>query len=278
MSPTDPSVNDREVRNRLLQSMPADRRASLLERAELVELKVRDVMFDAGKPIEHVYFLERGVGSVLGIMTDGSAVETATVGYEGMVGLSVFHGVDRTAAQCICQVAGTAYRLRTEDFLSEIDRNNSELRSALGRYTEALFTMVAQASACNRMHSVSDRCARWLLMTHDRVGEDQFALTQAFLAQMLGVRRASVSEVASTLQADGLIEYSQGVITILDRARLEASACECYRIIAHEFARLLEGNSAESPLADVNISEHGESTAHAPEVDPENDPLTFRND
>jgi hypothetical protein len=141
------------------------------------------------------------------------------------------------------------------------------LTALLHRYTQALFTQVAQASACNRLHQIRQRCARWLLQTHDRVGDDEFPLTQDFLAQMLGVRRASVSEVASAMQKAGLIEYRYGRVRIADRAALEQAACECYRIIVNEYDRLLEGRSVGSPLDGLVTSDGKQTTVGPPHVD-----------
>jgi CRP-like cAMP-binding protein len=221
------------------------------------------VLYEPYLPIEFVYFIETGVASVVGVMSDGSAVETATIGCEGMVGLPLFHGVDRTASQCFCQVPGESWRMRAGDFQEEL-RRNAPLMSILGRYTEALFIQVAQSSACNRVHAMRARCARWLLQTHDRVGTDRFQLTQRFLAQMLGVRRATVTEAAGSLQDARLIDYKMGTIRILDRQGLEAAACECYLIIRREIERLLEGRESTNPLKRVQTSAHGQSQLTEP--------------
>jgi len=196
-------------------------------------------------------------------MSDGTAVETATVGNEGMVGLPVFHGVDRTAAQAFCQIPGDAFRVSTAAFRGELQYRGA-LGTLLGRYAEALFTQVAQSSACNRVHPMRERCARWLLTTHDRVGEDEFPLTHRFLAQMLGVRRATVTEAAGSLQAAGLIEYRMGTLRIRDRRGLESAACECYAIIRRAFGHLLAGHLPASPLAGVPTSKGGKSLAKSP--------------
>ncbi|HEU4561941.1 MAG TPA: Crp/Fnr family transcriptional regulator [Longimicrobium sp.] len=197
---------------------------------------------------------------MLGLMDDGSAVETATIGNEGLVGVPVFLGAMQMAGQAFAQVPGEAYRLPAGALREEV-RRGSALATLLGRYTQALFTLVAQSSACNRKHAVEQRCARWLLMTHDRVPGDTFELTQHFLSQMLGVRRATVNEAAAALQERGLIDYTRGRITIIDRAGLEAAACACYAIIRNEFARMLEGRETPSPLDGVQVSEGGSSTA-----------------
>ena len=164
----------------------------------------------------------------------GEAVETATIGPEGMAGIPAFLDADQMSCQTFCQVPGRAYRLPVAAFRAEIDRSD-ELRRLLSRYVVAFHVQTSQTSACTRLHSMRERCARWLLHTHDRVNGGTFALTQEFLAQMMGVRRATVSEVAAGLQRDGLIEYSYRQITVLDRVGLEAAACECYRIITAEY-------------------------------------------
>jgi hypothetical protein len=194
-------------------------------------------------------------------MADGSAVETATIGREGMVGLPVFLGTDRTSAQAFVQIPGAALRMTTATFRRALVGSPS-LSRALSRYTQALFTLVAQSSACNRLHAMPERCARWLLHSHDRMERDEFSLTHQFLSQMLGVRRATVTEGMTELQATGAIEYAMGRIRVVDRARLEDAACECYVIIAREFDRLLggdggDGRSGQSPLERVRSEEGG---------------------
>ena len=259
-----PGSNHRP-RNRILNALPKAQLDRIQEDLELITMEPREVMIDANTPIKNVYFVESGVVSVIGVLSDGTAVETATIGNEGMVGLQIFHGVDRTAAQCFCQIPGQVFRLSTPKFRGLIDSDNGALRQILGRYTEALFTMVGQSSACNRVHLVQQRCARWLLQSHDRMDSDEFPLTHQFLAQMLGVRRATVTEAASALQDAGAIEYSMGIIRILDRGVLEKSSCECYAIITSEFSRLLGGNRVGSPLDGVRTSKNGLSTMKEPE-------------
>lgn len=247
-------------RNRILAALPADELERLGPQLELVELELREVLIDPNQVIGDVHFVEDGVVSIVGVMADGSAVETATVGHEGMVGLPVFLGAESMPAQAFAQIPGRAYRMSAAALRDEVRRGGA-LAALLGRYTQALFTLVAQSSACNRLHPVEQRCARWLLMSHDRVGRDTFELTHLFLSQMLGVRRATVTEVAGELQRRGLIDYTRGRITILDRPGLERAVCECYGIVAAEFARLLDGGRVASPLDGVAVSEGGMSTA-----------------
>ncbi len=246
--------------NRLLTSLPEAALASLRPHLEPVEVPLREVLFNVDVPIEHVYFPEDTVVSILGVMPDGTAVEVATVGREGMVGLPVFLGAERTSSHAMVQVPGRAHRVEAAAFRAQVQRS-SGMRDVLDRYTQAMFTLLAQGAACNRLHSIEERCARWLLLTQDRVGADSFPLTQQFLSQMLGVRRAGVSEVAAELQREGLLTYRRGYITIEDRARLEAASCECYGVIRSEFARLLEGRQLPNPLSGVSprLEERGRS-------------------
>jgi DNA-binding MarR family transcriptional regulator len=169
----------------------------------------------------------------------GEVVEVATVGNEGMAGISVFLGVGSSATlQTFAQISGDVLVLRAEDFTAHLQAN-ARLRDVMGRYTQALLTQISQSAACNRLHPAQERMARWLLMTHDRVGKDEFELTQQFLAQMLGVRRSTISEIANELQTEGLIEYARGRIVIRRRAGLEERSCECYQLIRAEYSRLL---------------------------------------
>lgn len=229
--------------NRLLAALPDADRERVVAGLKLVDMEVRDPVYRHGQPIEHVYFPLTAVISMLAVMDDGQALEVATVGNEGVAGIPVFLGAGSSPGQAFCQVPGQALRAEAGHF-QELANSAGALQGLLQRYTYAFFMQVAQGSACNRLHSVDQRCARWLLLTHDRVGgnpggRDEFPLTQQFLAQMLAVRRATVSEAAGRLQRAGLIRYRRGIITIVDRKGLEAAACECYRIVSDEYARLI---------------------------------------
>jgi CRP-like cAMP-binding protein len=247
-------------RNRILAALPPDELERMHSFLQPIQMELRQVMIDPNRPIDHVYFVEEGVVSLLGVMEDGTAVETATIGQEGMVGLPVFLGTDRTAAQAFTQVSGRALRMPVDAFREELARGGA-LAGLLARYTQAMITLISQNSACNRVHTTEQRCARWLLLTADRAGRDTFDLTHAFLSQMLGVRRATVTEIAGALQQRGLIDYSRGHITVVDRAGLEATSCECYRVIVSEFDRLLGTGTMPSPLDSVEVSRDGMSTA-----------------
>ncbi len=221
--------------NGLLDALPEGELEILRPHLEVVALGQKDTLIERYAPIESVYFPTGCVASLVAEIEDGQIVE---VGKEGMVGLPVFLGVKTVPLGCFCQVPGDAIKLGSDVLRAEV-RPGSKLHELLQRYTEVTFVFAAQSSACNRLHSVEQRASRWLLQTHDRVGRDEFGLTQEFLSQMLGVRRASVSEVAAELQEAGCISYSCGAIKLLDRASLEAKSCECYRVIAGELERLL---------------------------------------
>jgi CRP-like cAMP-binding protein len=249
-----------EPRNRILEALPAEDRERLEGSLERQSLAMRRVVIEPNQPIEEVWFPVDAVVSILGLLEDGSGIETATVGCEGMVGVPVYLGAMQMAGQAFAQVPGDAWRMSAEALREEVRRGGA-LPRLLGRYTQALFTLVAQSSACNRKHTLEQRCARWLLLTHDRVPGDTFDLTQLFLSQMLGVRRATVSEAATALQGRGLIEYTRGRLTVLDRPGLERASCGCYGIIRAEFGRMLDGLDLPSALDDMQVSEGGLSTA-----------------
>ncbi len=226
------------LQNRLLAALPLDDYERLRPWLELVDLTTRQVLYKPHESITHVYFPRNCLVSLVTLMDDSTAIEVATVGNDGMVGLPVYLGTDRSADQAICQVPGTAFRIEAAAFRAQLGAL-SPLHRILQAYTLALLTLTSRTAACNRIHSMEQRCARWLLMTHDRVGADEFQLTQEFLAQMLGVRRATVNGAAGVLQRAGWIRYRRGQVTVVDRDGLEGACCGCYRVIADEFARLL---------------------------------------
>lgn len=236
-----PQDSQTPVESQLLAAISQEEHDRLLPDLENVFLDFKQVLYEPREPISHVYFPNNAVVSLLNLMADGAAVEVGVVGYEGIVGLPVFLGIDTISGKAIVQIAGDAMRMKADVFRAEANRDGP-LHRLLQRYTQALLMQVSQTAACNRFHAVEERCCRWLLMTHDRVRSDQFPITQEFLSQMLGVRRASVSLTAATLQRAGLIRYSRGKMNILDREGLEAISCECYGIVKEEFDRLLGGN------------------------------------
>lgn len=225
--------------NRLLASMSDDQLEGVLPLLEKVSMGLKDVVYRPNEPITHVVFPRSGVTSLLSLGDDDSQmIEVATVGNEGYVGLPLFLGADSTPGLAFSQVPGEALRMEADAFRETISRNGA-FTAVLNRYTLGLFTQIAQAAFCNRVHPMEQRCARWLLMTQDRVDTTEFTLTQEFLSQMLGVRRATVTEAVGALQKQGLITYQRGMVRVLDRDGLEAAACECYRIIRDEFVRLI---------------------------------------
>ena len=219
----------RGERNRLLLALPRVEYASLLSGLEPGPFRLGDILYRPGAPILHAYFPQRGVASLIAVSGVRPSVEVATVGYEGMVGMALFHGVDSSPHECVVQIAGAAKRIGRKTFLAQLP-DLPKLQRLLHRYSAAMFDDAAQTVICNRRHSHEQRCARWLLMTDDRVQGTEFALTQEFLSYMLAVRRADVSIAAGGLKKDGLIRYSRGVIRVLDRVGLEAAACECYAV------------------------------------------------
>jgi CRP-like cAMP-binding protein len=225
--------------NRLLALLPDEERERLEASMRQIPVNTHDMLHRAGEPMTDVYFPLSGVVSLMTPMEDGSAVETATIGYEGMVGIHAFLGGGILGnAQAMGQVAGQALRMNADHFRAEID-SDGKLRQVMLAYTQALFAQISQGVACNGVHSIQERCARWLLETHDRAGSDQFTLTQEFLSDMLGVRRPSVTVAARTLQQAGVIRYERGRINVVDRRALEDASCECYRMIQQEYRRLV---------------------------------------
>ena len=237
---TDPparAVSEMLQRNRLLAALPIEERLRLGSELRLVELGMREQIYDTGDAITQIYFPVNCVISMVAAVEDDVAVEIAMIGLEGMAGLPAFLGTAVNPHRSFCQVPGQALRLETVT-LRRFLAADGALHDLLHRYTQAVMAFLAQNIACNRLHSAEERTARWLAQTHDRVGTDSFQITQDFLAQMLGVRRAMVSESARTLQQAGLIRYSRGRITILDREGLHSAACECYLTIRREFDNL----------------------------------------
>jgi CRP-like cAMP-binding protein len=226
--------------NRLLARLPPDDYKRLLPRLEPVPLGPKHVLYEAHSPMHHAYFPSRGVVSALNVMEDGRAIEVATVGNEGMVGLPLLVGARTATNRVVVQVPGEALRLGAEVLREEVSRD-SALRRLLVLYHTAFLAQVSQAVACNGLHSVQQRSCRWLLMTQDRAQSNVFRMTHEVLAELLGVRRSSVSEILERLQEEGLIRYSRGKLTILDREGLMAGSCECYGRIKEEFERLFGG-------------------------------------
>lgn len=219
--------------NRLLAMLPKNEYKRLLPALKTVDLVLGEVLYEPGDVIKYVYFPNDSIISLISELTETSSLEVGMVGNEGMAGLGVFMGVNCSSTRAVVQGAGTAVRMSSVAVRQEAIRLGS-LHRLLHRYSHSLLTQVSQSSACNRFHLVDVRLARWLLMTNDRLGMEEFPLTQAFLSNMLGARREGVSKAAGALQAGKLIRYSRGMITILNRRGLEAYSCECYAIIKAE--------------------------------------------
>jgi CRP-like cAMP-binding protein len=236
-----------EHRNRLLAALPSDEFARLSPYLGSTPLEQGKVLEAPGERALHIYFPWDGVCSLTTTMRDGRSVEVGTIGSEGLVGLSALYGAAFEALETVVQVPGAgATTLRVDRFMAELAAGGA-LRDAVQQYWQALLTLMTQSVACNALHDVQARCARWLLMTHDRVQGDTFSLTQEYLASMLGVRRPSVTVVARQLQDRGLIRYARGRVTVVDRTSLERAACECYAVVRAHFARLLPEQYASVP-------------------------------
>jgi CRP-like cAMP-binding protein len=224
------------VTNRILQSLPAGDRTRILRRLEPVGLDFGQVLYEPGKTIRHVYFPLDCLVSLLTAVDRGRSLEVGMVGSEGMAGMPFILGVGVSGVRAIVQGAGSSLSMGAAAFRKEFDRTPA-LQQALYRYTYALMAQISQTAACNRFHDTSQRLARWLLMTRDRVGSDEFALTQEFLAHMLGLRRAGVTEAANSLRERRLIEYSRGKLKVRDAAGLARASCSCYPIVNAVFKR-----------------------------------------
>jgi CRP-like cAMP-binding protein len=226
------------VRNQLLAALPPDVLSSLLPMMRPFTLSVRETLIVPEMPIEAVWFVESGWVSLVTTLEDGTQAEVGLIGREGMVGLPLVVGVDSSFSEAFVQGDGTALQMEAGAFLRAMDENHG-LRTLMLRYSDAMNAQVTQTAACNGRHGLEQRLARWILMAHDRADGDHLQMTQEFLGLMLCVYRPSITVVASTLQRAGIIRYSRGHITVLDRSALEATACDCYGAVRRRFERLL---------------------------------------
>jgi CRP-like cAMP-binding protein len=224
--------------NHLLAALPAAEFERLAPHLELVPMPLGEFLYGPGTQLQHAYFPTTAIVSLHYVMESGASAESAGVGNEGVVGISLFMGGDTTPSSAVVQTAGHGYRLESRLLKQEFDRAGLMQRLLL-RYTQALITQMTQAAACNRHHSVEQQLCRWLLLTLDRVPIRELVLTQELIAGMLGVRRESVTEVAGNLQRAGFIQYRRGHMSVLERSGLERSACECYAVIKKALGRLL---------------------------------------
>jgi CRP-like cAMP-binding protein len=227
--PSSPPAPPRDNRNLLLAALPAEEYERIAPSLDAIPLKLKSLLHRAGEPIEHVYFPGGGFCSMVTVLKDGGMVEVATIGREGMVGVTaVLDGNPVSSTSMVQGETDTCYRMKADVFRLEMDRRGV-FYELLTHYAQALVGFIMQSTACNAVHSVEQRLARWLLMARDRMGSDEFPLTQEFAAMMLGASRPTVTIVASTLQKAGLITYHRGHLKVLDGERLEAASCECYR-------------------------------------------------
>ena len=230
--------------NHLLAALPEPEKARLFPHMEPVTMPLGQALYESGDRLEHVYFPTTAIVSLLYIMEDGASAEIAVVGNEGIVGVALFMGGETMPNRAVVQSAGHAFRLSGK-LLEKEFRKGGALQHLLLRYTLAMLTQMAQTAVCNRHHTVDQQLCRWLLLSLDRLPANVLSMTQELIANMLGVRREGVTEAAGKLQAAGLIRYSRGRITVLDRPGLEARVCECYEVVRKEFERLLPDAAAE---------------------------------
>jgi CRP-like cAMP-binding protein len=234
--------------NRLLAALPDDSLRTLLPFLEAVPLPLGMVVYESGGTQGYVYFPTDSIVSLLYVLADGASAEIAVTGNEGLVGIALFMGGETTPSRAVVQSAGHGYRLKAA-VLKKAFEGGGELQHLLLRYTQALITQMTQTAVCNRHHSVDQQLCRWLLLSLDRLPGNELVMTQELIANMLGVRREGVTEAAGKLQAEGLIRYSRGRITVSDRQQLEARVCECYAVVKKEYDRLL-------PQAGSQVSVH----------------------
>jgi CRP-like cAMP-binding protein len=224
--------------NRLLAVLPDSTYDALLPSLEALSMPLGLSLYESGGEQGYVYFPTTAIVSLLYVLADGASAEIAVTGNEGLVGISLFMGGETTTSRAVVQSAGLGYRLRASVMKKEFERGG-ELQHLLLRFTQALITQMTQTAVCNRHHEVDQQLCRWLLLSLDRLAGSELVMTQELMANMLGVQRAGVSEAAGKLQAEGLIRYNRGKISVIDRPRLEARVCECYRAVKKEYDRLL---------------------------------------
>ena len=224
--------------NRLLAVLPVEEYRRIAPHLELVSLPLGKVLYESGGQLDWVYFPTDAIVSLLYVMEDGASAEIAVVGYEGLIGIALFMGGLTMPNRAVVQSAGQAYRLKGNMLKQEFKRSG-DFQHLLLRYTQALLTQMGQTAVCNRHHTVDQQLCRWLLLSLDRLPSNELSMTQELIANMLGVRREGVTEAAGKLQKAGLIHYSRGRITVLDRPGLEERVCECYSVVRDEFNRLL---------------------------------------
>ncbi|MDP1685794.1 Crp/Fnr family transcriptional regulator [Hydrogenophaga sp.] len=231
-------MNIEPRQNHLLRVLPEAEWLRWQPQLEEVDLPLGKVLYESGAPMAYVYFPTSAIVSLLYVLENGASAEIAVVGFEGVVGVSIFMGGGTTPSRAVVQSAGKGYRLRADAVKAEFDRAGPVMHLML-RYTQALITQMSQTAVCNRHHSLDQQLCRWLLLSLDRLPGNELVMTQELIANMLGVRREGVTEAALKLQAAGLIRYARGHISVLDRPGLEHRTCECYRVVKMEYDRLL---------------------------------------
>jgi CRP-like cAMP-binding protein len=235
---SNPAVPDSPTQNLMLAKLPPAELELFDEYAERATFKIRDVLLEAGEPIENVFFPASAMISLVTVLSNGTSIEAMTVGYEGVAGLAVFHGVKTVQSRAVCQIPGDAYCLSASSFMSLVEKSPL-LQGMMHKYSQFMQDSMAQSAACNGIHLLEQRCARWLLLSSDAVRNRQFSLTQEFFAQMLAVRRSGVTTTMGALERQNLITTRYGSITIVDRTGLEEIACECYDTISKRRSELL---------------------------------------
>jgi CRP-like cAMP-binding protein len=233
-----PATSDTPKDNRLLAALPEEDYSALAPTLEPVVLPLGMPVYESGAAQGYVYFPTSAIVSLLYVLADGASAEIAVTGSEGLVGIALFMGGETTPSRAVVQSAGRGYRLRASVLKAQFERGGA-LQHLLLRFTQALITQMTQTAVCNRHHAVHQQLCRWLLLSLDRLETNELVMTQELIANMLGVRREGVTEAATRLQTEGVIQYSRGRITVLDRPKLEASVCECYSVVKREYDRLL---------------------------------------
>jgi CRP-like cAMP-binding protein len=241
------------LQNQLLAALPAPEFRRLETNLQLVHLELGQVIYESGCKLDSVYFPSTAIISMLYVLEDGASAEIAVVGKEGVLGIALFMGGDTTPSRAVVQSEGWCYRLDARRIKAEFMRGGPVMMLLL-RYTQALITQMTQTAVCNRHHRIEQQLCRWLLLSLDRLDSPSLHMTQDLIANMLGVRREGVTEAAGKLQRDGLIRYSRGQITVLDRAGLELRVCECYAVVQQEFDRLLTGIEPGDPQHMLGLS------------------------
>ena len=231
-------MTDPALQNHLIAALPEAEYLRLRDKFELVSLKLGQVIYESGDRLNHLYFPTTSIISMLYIMENGGTAEIGIAGNNGLIGYAIFMGGETTSSRAIVQIAGDAVRMKAAD-AKKAFAIGGRFQDLLLRYTQSLITQISQTAVCNRLHSVEQQLCRWLLINHDQLVSNKLVMTQELIANMLGVRREGVSVAATHLQKRGVIKYSRGTISILDRKKLETEACECYQVVMDEYDRLL---------------------------------------